>query len=94
MAQHARFTAQTGITVYFADPYAPWQRGSNKNINGLLPEYFPKGSDLSSHRPEALAAVAQQLNNRPRKRLGFLTPAQVIAKLITEDQPAGVATID
>lgn len=90
MANHAELTARTGIDVYFADPYSPWQRGSNENINGLLREYLPKGSDLSVHTAEDLQAIAHQLNNRPRKRLGYLTPTEVLANLQAEDQ--GVAT--
>jgi IS30 family transposase len=85
-AQHKRVTAATGIQVYFADPYAPWQRGSNENINGLLREYLPKGTDLRSHTPAQLAAIAAELNDRPRKRLGFRTPAEAFAKLLAEDQ--------
>jgi IS30 family transposase len=85
MAQHQRVTAATGIQVYFADPYSPWQRGSNENINGLLREYLPKGTDLSAHTPAQLQAIAAELNNRPRKRLGFHTPAEALAKLLDED---------
>lgn len=90
MASHARITAETGIQVYFADPYSPHQRGSNENVNGLLREYFPKGSDLSVHTLTDLQAVADELNDRPRKRLGFLTPREVFANLLTEHE--GVAT--
>ena len=90
MSNHAELTARTGIDVYFADPYKPWQRGSNENINGLLREYLPKGSDLSVPTPEDLAAIAQELNDRPRKRLGYLTPTEVLANIQANDQ--GVAT--
>jgi IS30 family transposase len=90
MANHARLTARTGIDVYFADPYKPWQRGSNENINGLLREYLPKSTDLSTHSAADLDAIAHELNTRPRKRLGYLTPAEVLAKIQAEDQ--GVAT--
>jgi transposase, IS30 family len=88
MAQHARITAATGIQVYFADPYAPWQRGSNENINGLLREYLPKGTDLRAWTPAQLQAIAAQLNDRPRKRLGFHTPAEQFAKLLEQDRVA------
>jgi len=85
LAQHQRITAATGIAVYFADPYAPWQRGSNENINGLLREYLPKGTDLSQHTPAQLQAIAAELNERPRKRLGFRTPNEEFAKLLADD---------
>ena len=90
MANHAGLTPPTGIDVYFADPYKPWQRGSNENINGLLREYLPKSTDLSTHSAADLAAIAHELNTRPRKRLGYLTPAEVLAKIQAKDQ--GVAT--
>jgi transposase, IS30 family len=85
LAQHQRITA-TGIAVYFADPYSPWQRGSNENINGLLREYLPKGTDLSAWTPAQLAAIADELNDRPRKRFGYHTPREEFAKLLDEDQ--------
>jgi IS30 family transposase len=87
-AQHKRVTAATGIQVYFADPYAPWQRGSNENINGLLREYLPKGTDLRPYTPAQLQAIAAELNDRPRKRLGFRTPAEEFAKLLEQDRVA------
>jgi IS30 family transposase len=78
MAQHARLRIDTGLQVYFCDPQSPWQRGSNENTNGLLRQYFPKGTDLARHSPEDLAAVAATLNSRPRKTLGWRTPAEVL----------------
>jgi transposase, IS30 family len=82
MARHHEFTLATDIPVYFCDPASPWQRGSNENTNGLLHQYFPKGTDLSVHTPEHLVAVADQLNRRPRKTLGWETPAERLHKLL------------
>jgi len=82
MAKHAELRIATGLEVYFCDPQSPWQRGTNENTNGLLRQYFPKGTDLSSHSPNALAAVADALNGRPRKTLGWRTPAEALDELL------------
>jgi len=89
--RHARVTAETGISVYFADPHAPWQRGSNENLNGLLREYLPKGTDLSAWTPAQLQDIEDELNDRPRKRFGYHTPREQLAKLL-QDQEQRVAT--
>ena len=78
MSQHAQLTVDTGLEVYFCDPRSPWQRGSNENTNGLFRQYFPKGTDLSIHRPRDLQAVALAMKTRPRKTLGWRTPAEKI----------------
>jgi IS30 family transposase len=91
MAQHARLRIDTGLQVYFCDPHSPWQRGTNENTNGLLRQYFPKGTDLSVYDLEELAAVAATLNGRPRKTLGWKTPAEALDAVLQSVQ-GGVAT--
>ena len=95
MANHAAIATATGLEIYFCDPHSPWQRPSNENTNGLLRQYFPKGSDISVHGPGVLEAVAIEINNRPRKRLNWRTPAEALDQLLCEhDQPTGVALTD
>ena len=82
MAQHARFTLDTGLQIYVCDPSSPWQRGSNENTNGLLRQYFPKGTSLAAVTQEQLDAVADELNGRPRQTLGFHTPSEKFAEAV------------
>jgi IS30 family transposase len=91
LSQHAQLRIDTGVQVYFCDPHSPWQRGTNENTNGLLRQYFPKGTDLSMHSAEALAAVAATLNTRPRKTLGWRTPAEAFDEVLRTAH-IGVAT--
>ena len=92
MAQHAQHQIDTGLEIYFCDPQSPWQRGSNENTNGLLRQYFPKGTDLSQHGVNELSAVAHALNTRPRKTLGWRTPAEALDQLLKQDIIECVAT--
>ncbi len=92
MHQHARISIDAGIDIYFCDPHSPWQRGGNENTNGLLRQYFPKGTDLSVHSADHLAEVAAELNERPRKRFGWHNPAQVLNQLLSHPTETAVAT--
>ena len=92
MAQHAQLRIETGLDIYFCDPRSPWQRGTNENTNGLLRQYFPKGTDMSRYGERELDAVAATLNGRPRKTLGWQTPAEALDHLLSRAQATGVAT--
>ena len=92
LSAHAAFTVETDISVYFADPHSPWQRGTNENTNGLLRQYFPKGTDLSRWSTEEIQAVTNTINNRPRKSLGWRTPAEALDEHLRSLQSTGVAT--
>jgi len=92
MSSHARISIDADIDIYFCDPHSPWQRGSNENTNGLLRQYFPKGTDLSVHTADYLAEVAAELNERPRKRFGWDSPAKVLNRLLSPPTETTVAT--
>jgi IS30 family transposase len=92
MARHHEISIAAQLPIYFCDPHSPWQRGSNENTNGLLRQYFPKGSDLSRHSPEHLATVAAELNGRPRKTLDWRKPAEAMQQLLSAPPITGVAT--
>jgi IS30 family transposase len=92
MARHAELRGDHDLPVYFCDPHSPWQRGTNENTNGLLRQYFPKGTDLAAHGPDELDAVAAALNGRPRKTLEWRTPAEALDELLAKAQDASVAT--
>ena len=92
LSDHARFTIESGVKVFFADPNSPWQRGTNENTNGLLRQYFPKGTDLSRWSTQEIQAVAHTLNSRPRKTLGWKTPAEALNDYMKSIQQPTVAT--
>jgi IS30 family transposase len=92
LAQHRQITMATKMDIYFCDPHSPWQRGSNENTNGLLRQYFRKGTDLSVHSPQRLLEVATELNERPRKTLGGITPAEAMQRLLLDPESPVVAT--
>ena len=92
MAQHVQLRLDTGLPVFFCDPHSPWQRGTNENTNGLLRQYFPKGTDLSTHAVDDLAAIAAALNGRPRKTLGWKTPTEALNDCLCSHPEPAVAT--
>ena len=85
MTRHAEITQKTGVAIYFCDPHSPWQRGSNENINGLIRQYLPKGTDLSQHSQEELDEIAFSLNRRPRQRFGFRCPIEVLTEVMQKE---------
>ncbi|MFB9744418.1 IS30 family transposase, partial [Pseudonocardia sulfidoxydans] len=92
LARHKEITFALDLPIYFCDPHSPWQRGSNENTNGLLRQYFPKATDLSVHTHADLDRVADKLNSRPRKTLGWDTPGEWMARLLSRPVTTGVAT--
>lgn len=92
LPEHARFTVESGAKVFFADPRSPWQRETNENTNGLLRQYFPKGTDLSRWSEQEIRAVANTLNSSPRKTMGWRTPAEVLNDFLKSAARPGVAT--
>jgi IS30 family transposase len=94
LARHAEIKVSADLDVYFCDPHSPWQRGTNENTNGLLRQYFPKGTDLSRWAADDLSAVAHALNTRPRKTLAWRTPAEALDELLLSFNKPGVATTD
>lgn len=92
MARHAEITQKTGVAIYFCDPHSPWQRGSNENINGLIRQYLPKGTDLSGYSQEQLDAIAYELNIRPRKRFNWKCPIEVMTEVVAlqHDVPSSI----
>lgn len=92
LSDHARFTSESGVKVFFAAPRSPWERGANENTNGLVRQYFPKGTDLSRWTAQEIQAVAHALNNRPRKTLGWKTPTDALNDYLKSGRQPSVAT--
>ena len=94
MCNHVHIAEATEIDIYFCDPHSPWQRGTSENTNGLLRQYFPKGTDLSGYHRDYLDFIAAELNRRPRKRLGWRTPAEALDQLLSKPQDPPQCCID